>query len=57
MKFNVYADSQEEADNATLAVKALINNLASRGIAVTADKIKHALTRWGESAFVSNYFK
>ena len=57
MKFNVYADSQAEADAATLAVKALISNLAMRGIAVRASKIEQALSKWGASTFVSNYFK
>ena len=57
VKFNVYAESQQEADNATLAVKNLISEYASRGVAVTGNRIAEAIARWKGSAFVFNYFK
>lgn len=57
LKFNVYAQSQEEADTATSAIKAYISSLASRGIAVTAARITTAVERWKDNHFVANYFK
>ena len=57
IKFNVYADSQEEADSATLAVKSLISEYASRGVAVTGSKISEAVEKWKGNIFVFNYFK
>ena len=57
VKFNVYADSQEEADKTSEAVKSFISDLASRGIAVTADKLTAAMTKWKNSFLVVNYFK
>lgn len=57
IKFNVYAESQEEADLATGAIIKFIGDNASKGIPVTAKKIAEAITRWKDSFFVSNYFK
>ena len=57
LKFNVYANSQEEADTATAAIKAYISRLAGRGIAVTAARITTAVERWRDNVFVANYFK
>jgi len=57
VKFNVYANTQDEADAASAAVKAFINSMAQRGIAVTADKLTAAVNRWQNSSFVINYFR
>ena len=57
VKFNVYANSQEEADFASALVKQFITEQASRGIAVTANRIAEAMNKWKDSYFVSNYFK
>ena len=57
MRFNVYANSQEEADQASEAVKAFVTQLAMKGVAVTAEKITAAVGKWKDSYFVTNYFK
>lgn len=57
LKFNVYANSQEEADAATRAIKTFITEMASRGIAVTAPKLTSAIEKWRNNIFVVNYFK
>ena len=57
IKFNVYANSQEEADLATDAIKAFIGAKAQQGIAVTAEKIAEAVSRYKDNYFVTNYFK
>ena len=57
IKFNVYADSQEEADFATKAIKDFIGDKAGKGIPVTASKIAEAITRWKDNYFVTNFFK
>lgn len=57
IKFNVYANSQEEADRAAAAIKSFISEKARGGIAVTADKLTSAIARFKDNYFVSNYFK
>lgn len=57
INFNVYANSQEEADEATKAIKQFITDSANRGIAITAEKISRAVNKWGSNPFVINYFK
>ena len=57
VKFNVYADSQEEADVASALIKRFITEQAAKGVAVTAKKISEAVGRWRDSYFVSSYFK
>ena len=57
VKFNVYANTQDEADAASAAVKAFISSRAQRGIAVTADKLTAAVNRWQNNPFVINYFR
>ena len=39
VKFNVYANSQTEADEATRAIKGFISELAQKGIAVSAQRL------------------
>lgn len=57
IKFRVFADSQEEADRATAAIKAFINDKARQGIAVTANKLSDAIGRFKDNYFVTQYFK
>lgn len=53
----MYANSQEEADAATASIKGFINEMAGKGVAVTAGKISDAVTKWKNNVFVTNYFK
>lgn len=57
VKFNVYADSQTEANIASENIKIFIFEMAQKGIAVTANKLSDAVTRWKDNYFVTNYFK
>ena len=57
LKFNVYADSQQEADEATKAIRNFITEMAQNGRAVTARKITDAVRRFQHNVFVTNYFK
>lgn len=57
IKFNVYAESQAEADIASAAVKQFISELAQKGVAVTAKRIAEAANKWKGNYFVTNYFK
>lgn len=57
IEFNIYAESQEEAEEAEAAIKRFITAQALEGRAVTARKITDALARWSSSFIVKNYFK
>lgn len=57
VRFNVYAESQAEADAASAAIKAFISAKARTGVAVTAAKLTQAVEKWGDNYFVNNYFK
>ena len=57
VKFNVYANSQEEADRATEAIKAFITEKALQGVAVSANRITDAITKYKDNYFVTSYFK
>ena len=61
VRFNIYAESQEEADAVSRAFKDFVNENARKGVAVTAAKINAAVRRWGGNAFIreriNNYFK
>ena len=57
VRFNVYAETQAEADAASAAIKRFISGLAVKGVAVTANKIAEAAEKWGGSYFVSSFFK
>jgi hypothetical protein len=57
VKFNVYANSQEEATRASVAIMHFISELAKQGIAVTADKISFAVDKYKDNYFVINYFR
>ena len=57
VRFNVYAETQEEADAVSAAIKAFINENARQGTAVTATKISEAIRRWGSNPILRGYFK
>jgi hypothetical protein len=57
VKFNVYAETQAEADLASDAIKAFISGMAQKGIAVTANKMTDAVKKWKDNYFVTNYFR
>lgn len=57
VQFNVYAETQEEADQASEAIKAFISDQARSGVAVTARKLTEAVRKWGGNFLVSSYFK
>lgn len=54
VKFNIYANSQNEADVVSSAIKGFINENARMGIAVTAEKITDAIQKWGNNPFIKN---
>lgn len=57
VQFNIYADSQEEADRASEAIKAFISEKARAGIAVTANKVAEAVGRFKDNYLVTQYFR
>lgn len=57
VKFNVYANGQEEADAASSALRQFVDDMARRGIAVTAEKLSAAVAKWKDNYFVTSYFK
>ena len=57
IRFNVYAQSEQEAQAATAAIKDFISSMAQKGIAVTAVRLQEAVMRWKDNVFVTNYFK
>lgn len=52
VKFNIFAESQEEADAVAQHFKDLVNEYARSGIAVSAAKIQEAFRRWGNNPLV-----
>ena len=57
MKFNVYANSQDEADLASNAIKAFITEMAQKGVAVSANKLTEAVRRWKDNYLVTSFFR
>ncbi|MBR4755688.1 MAG: hypothetical protein IK076_01965 [Bacteroidales bacterium] len=57
VQFNVYAETQEEADRASAAIKGFISSQAQRGVAVTAAKLTEAVRKWGDNFIVTSYFR
>ena len=57
LKFNVYANTKQEADEATKEIVQFINELAQEGKAVTATKIAEAIRKYKRNIFVTSYFK
>ena len=54
VKFNIYANSQEEANLASQAIKAFISEHAKQGRAVTAVKVADAIGKWKNNVLVRN---
>lgn len=54
IKFNIYAESAEEATVARNAIVGFIDVLAKQGRAVTGRKIADAATRWDKNPFVKS---
>ena len=54
IRFNIYANSQDEVDKAREALVGFINQNARCGRAVTALKIAEAVSRWDENPIVMN---
>ena len=61
INFKVYADTQEEADAASMALQDFVNEHAAEGRAVTAQKLTECVPKWKDNLFVKNqiikYFK
>ena len=54
IQFQIYADSELEAENAKKAIVSFIGELANCGRAVTGSKIAEALPRWKDNVLVRN---
>ena len=57
VQFKVYANSQQEADAASDALRKFVDDMGAKGIAVTASKLSSAISRWKDNYFVISYFK
>lgn len=59
--FNIYAESEQEAEEARMAIIAFIGQHARQGRAVTGHKIAQAIANWDKNPLVKsqiiNYFK
>ena len=54
IRFNIYANSQDEVDKARDTLVGFISQNARCGRAVTALKIAEAVSRWDENPIVMN---
>lgn len=61
ISFNIYAENEQEAEEARMAIIAFIGLHAAQCRAVTARKVAQALSNWDKNPFVRNhiinYFK
>lgn len=61
IKFNIYAENEQEAEDARKSIAEFISEHARNGRAVTGRKITDALSRWKDNIIVRNhiikYFK
>lgn len=57
IQFNVYANNQDEADNASKVLADFVDTMAKQGVAVTAEKLTQAAQSWGNNTLVRNFFK
>lgn len=55
VKFNIYANSQEEADKASQTIKDFIAENAKNQVAITANKVSKAIKNWKSNVFVKNH--
>ena len=52
--FNIYADSNEEAERGRKAIIQFINIMGQHGAAVTGNKIAEAVTKLNTSPFIAS---
>lgn len=61
VKFKIYAESQEDADQVSQSLKDFVESQRVQGRAVTSEKIKNAMDNLWRNPFikaqVNNYFK
>ena len=57
VSFNVFAESQEEANKLSNALGQFVDNNAKQGVAITAKKVLEAINRWGNNFLVNSYLK
>lgn len=57
IQFNIYANSQEEADAVSRIFAQFVNDNAKEGRAVTAQKLLSVVSKWGTNPIVKNYFR
>lgn len=55
VKFNIYANSQEEANEVSQNIKDFIAENAKNQIAITANKVSKAIKNWKSNIFVKNH--
>lgn len=54
IQFQIYADSEREADDARKAIVTFIGELANCGRAVTGNKVASILPKWKDNVLVRN---
>ena len=52
--FNIYANSDEEAERGRKAIVQFINIMGQHGAAVSGDKLAEAVSKLGENTFVTS---
>lgn len=52
--FNIYADSDEEAERGRKAIVQFINIMGQHGAMVSGDKLLEAVSRLGENPFITS---
>jgi hypothetical protein len=57
VKFYVYADSQQQADQLEQTLYAFVDAQRGKGVAVTADRLAAALRKYGDNYFVTQFLK
>ncbi len=50
----VYADSEQQAQEASDSMLQLVTEIKSQGRALTADKLKEAVQKWNKDSWVRN---
>lgn len=55
VKFNIYANSQEEANETSQTIKDFIAENAKNQVAITANKVSKAIKNWKSNVFVKNH--
>lgn len=52
--FNIYADSDEEAERGRKAIVQFINIMGQHGAMVSGDKLQEAVSRLGDNSFITS---